>query len=388
VSSTLLLAWRFVTYYWGRTVLLAACVSLTFALPVAVQVLVTVYGGSVAARAASSPLVAGAPGSRYDLTISSLYFRGRVPRALDMAAVSELSADGLATPIPLLVRHTARDRPVVGTSYEYFELRGLHLTAGRFPAMLGEAVLGAGVAGDLGLTAGDTLLTDRTNLYDLAQGYPLRMHIAGVLAATGSADDGAVFVDLKTAWVIEGLCHGHRAAEAQAADRVIERREQEIVLDSGVVEFTEITPENIDEFHFHGDPGKLPITAVLVVPRDARARTILKGRYRASASTQLLEPEAVVGEILAFVLQVKRFFDANVLLVAVATTMFLLLVVTLSLRVRQRELDTLFRIGCARGTTLRLVATELALTLLVGLAGAVALGATVVFWVTSTYPAT
>ena len=35
------------------------------------------------------------------------------------------------------------------------------------------------------------------------------MRVTGVLAATGTADDEAVFADIKTAWLIEGLAHGH-----------------------------------------------------------------------------------------------------------------------------------------------------------------------------------
>jgi hypothetical protein len=45
------------------------------------------------------------------------------------------------------------------------------------------------------------------------------------------------------------------------------------------------------------------------------------------------------------VFRIKRFFDANAALVGVATGLFLLLVVLLSVRLRRPEMETLFRLG-------------------------------------------
>ena len=73
---------------------------------------------------------------------------------------------------------------------------------------------------------------------------------------------------------------------------------------------------------------------------------------------------------LGFVFKVKAFFDANVILVVVATSLFLALIVLLGLRVRQREMETLMKIGCARSMVARLVATELGITLAAGIAWA------------------
>ena len=59
------------------------------------------------------------------------------------------------------------------------------------------------------------------------------------------------------------------------------------------------------------------------------------------------------------VLRVNRFFEANSMLVGLATAMLLVLVVVLSLRLRAREMETMFRIGCSRGTIVRLLVWEL-----------------------------
>ena len=134
-----------------------------------------------------------------------------------------------------------------------------------------------------------------------------------------------------------------------------------------IVKFSEITDENRDTFHFHGAPKDKPLTAILVFPADDRAATILQGRYRVSKTGQALATRKVVDELLGFVFQLKRFFDANTLLVTVATGLFLALIVALTLRVRRAELETLHRIGCARGTIVKMVGVELAIVIGAGI---------------------
>ncbi len=370
MSGTLLLAWRYLAYHRVRTLLLVACLALSFLLPIAVQLLMSTFAADLGARAATTPLVAGAKGSRYDLVLNTLYFRGRVPAPLSMGAAREIGADGLATVVPVLHRRSAGGYPVVGTTPEYFEQRGLWAAAGNLPRVLGQAVLGARAARELGLAPGDTLLTDQGSLYDLSAGYPLRLRVVGALAKTGTADDQAVFVDVKTAWVLEGIGHGHGAADEEREDRILARDGDAVTLSAAVVEYTEITPDNLAGFHFHGSDDEHPLTGALVFPRDDKARTLLRGRYRVSSTTQLLVPAEVVDEVLGFVFRLKRFFDANALLVGAATLLFLTVVLLLTLRVRRRELLTFARLGVARGAVARLLATELCLVVAAGLGAA------------------
>ena len=366
MSNSLLLAWRYLVDTKARTLVIASGIALTWMLPFGVNWLVERYSAELVARSQSSPLVIGAPGSRYDLVLNSLYFTGRVPRSIAMDELEYARDTQLGLAIPLLVRDTAGGHPVVGTELDYFEFRGLRVKEGRLPLHLGECVLGARTAEDLGLGPGDTLLSDQRNLYDISKAYPLRMHITGVLAHSASADDGAVFCDVKTTWIIEGLGHGHKPAEQQSDAQVLARDEQTTVLNASVVEYTEVTPENAAFFHFHGGPADLPLTALLFIPSSDKARTILKGRYHVREEAQLLVPSTVIDELLGFVFQLKLFFDANTALVSIATLLFLTTILLLSLQVRQRQMQTLIRIGCARATIAKILLTELALTVALG----------------------
>jgi len=376
MSGALRLAWRYVSYHKVRSAILVLCIALVCALPIAVQALVETQAQGMTARARSTPLVAGAKGSRYDLILNALYFRGRVPGEVAMAEAQAIAAGGLAEPIPILSRQRAQGFAVVGTTPDYYRFRGLRAAHGSIPLTLGDATLGAEAARTLGVDVGDHVQTDAGNLYDLGLSYPLRMKVVGVLAAAGTPDDHAVFVDIKTAWIIEGIGHGHRGPGVARPERVLEREESNVIFNAGLFEYNEITAENIGSFHFHGDRSAFPLTAILVLPRDARSATKLKAQFRLSKGAQVLVPLEVVEEIFGFVMRVKVFFDAHVALVAVATGLFLLLIVLLVLRVRRRELETLERIGIARGAVALLLALEWSIIVAAGLlvAAAVAWG--------------
>jgi hypothetical protein len=76
------------------------------------------------------------------------------------------------------------------------------------------------------------------------------MYVVGVLNSSHTPDDRAVFVDIKTAWVIAGLGHGHTdLATTTDQQNILEQRDGTIVASAKVVQYTEITPDNIDSWH-------------------------------------------------------------------------------------------------------------------------------------------
>jgi putative ABC transport system permease protein len=300
--------------------------------------------------------------------MNSLYFADNVPEPITMAGADRIADSGLALPIPVYARFQARGFPIVGTNLDYFEFRDLPIAEGRGLALLGECVVGARVAEELGLAAGDELMSSPETVFDLAGVYPLKMRVAGVLASTNSADDLAVFVDLKTAWVVQGLVHGHAdLAAVTDPTLVMNRSDDSVTATAKVVQYNEITDENLDSFHFHGDLSQYPITAVIALPHDEKAGAILRGRYVGSAAAQepethqILVPDEVVADLLDTIFRIKNVLDGVILMVALATVLALLLVFALSLRLRQREIETIFKLGCGRLTIVRLLAAEIAI---------------------------
>ncbi len=361
MTDLLYLVWRYVAYHRWKTTILVLSITLIIYLPVGLNVLVAQSAEQLTARARATPLLIGAKGSPLELALSSLYFEADTPALGRFAEVGRVRQSGLADPIPLYVRYAVRGQPVVGTTLEYFEFRGLRVAEGRQMAVLGEAVLGATAAQELGVGAGDAIISSPESVFDLAGVYPLRMRVAGVLAPSFTADDDAVFVDIKTSWVMEGLGHGHQDLDsAEAAAAVLKREENRIVANASVVQYNEITAENIDSFHFHGDDGEFPLTAVLAVPRDQKSGVILQGRFGgADEPSQIIRPVDVVDELLDTVFTVRQFVIAAVVIVGAATLATAILVFMLSLRLRRRERATLFKIGGSRRAVAGMLMAEI-----------------------------
>lgn len=370
MTASLYIAWRYLVFNKMRTATIVACVTLIAVVPLALQLVLDESERQLLSRAASTPLVVGARGSALDLIMNTLYFDDETPERISMVSSRRVVDSGLAAPIPMYVRFRARDFAIVGTTIEYFDLRGLTVREGRSFAVLGESVLGAAAAERLSLGPGDTIVSSPESLFDLAGVYPLKMKVVGVLGRSHTPDDLGIFVDVKTAWVIQGLGHGHDdLSEATDPTLVIGRDEKSVAASAKLPIYNEITADNLHTFHFHGDASVYPLTAVIAAPHDGKSGTILRGRYvSGDDAEQIVVPIDVVDGLLQSIFQVKNVMDAVVAIVASATVLAVLLVFALSLRLRQKEFDTIFKLGSSRLTVVRLVSAEIVIIGLVSAA--------------------
>ena len=367
MMDSLYLAWRYLAYNKKKTFILVCCITIIAALPLALEILLNESERQLALRAESSPLLIGAKGSALDLVMNSLYFGDEVPETITMAATEQVMDTGLAAPIPLYVRFKSRGFSIVGTTLDYFDFRGLELAQGNMFTMLGQCIIGAEVAHELALKPGDFVISSPETLFDIAGIYPLKMKITGVLAPTHSADDMAVFVDIQTAWVIQGLGHGHKDVTRTTDNSVILKKEEgNVTANAKLMQYAEITEDNIDSFHLHGDAINFPLTAVLALPYDEKAGTILQGRYLEKETPyQIVRPKEVIDTLMATIFKIRNVLDAVILLVGSATLLALVLVFSLSLRLREREIDIIFKLGCSRATIAKLLGAELFIIILI-----------------------
>jgi putative ABC transport system permease protein len=374
------LAWQYLAYHRLKTLILVASVALIVYLPAGLNILVNQSARELIARAQSTPLVIGAKGSPLELVLSSLYFDADVPPAMKYGELRRVARSELAEAIPLHVRFRANQGPIVGTSVEYFEFRDLAMERGRMFAMLGECVLGAQAARQTGAKPGDSVMSLPENVFDIAGVYPLKMRVTGILRASGTPDDNAVWVDVKTAWVIAGLAHGHQdLSDPEAETGVLRKEGNTVVANASVMQYNEITEENASSFHFHGNPDTFPITAVIAVPHDAKSRTLLQGRFLGDDEVvQVVDPQRVMGQLLDTILTVRRYVLLAVAVVAIATLATMTLVFLLSLQLRRREMETISKIGGSRGRMVSLVAAEIITVVVAGvvLAGCLSLATT------------
>ena len=367
--NALFLALSYLRFHWARSVVLVLVTALILSVPIISQVLLNGSQTALTDRAEKTPLILGSRGSQLDLIMNALYFSDDRAAPVTMAETETIWDSGLGLPIPLNTAFETNGARIVGTSLEYFDFRELDVAEGRQIALLGETVIGADVAARLGLGVGDTVVSAPQNLFDLDGVYPLELNIVGVFAPTGTADDEAVFVDIKTSWVIAGIGHGHDGVLAAGATS------GDIVASASLVEFNRITQENIDSFHFHGDPSGYPVSAIVLVPQDARSATILRGRYLGSENpVQMIVPREVIGELVDRIFRIKTLLDAVTLIVGGAALAAVALAVFLTYRLRAREMQTAFKIGARRTMILRLLAAETVIILCIS--GVIALGIT------------
>jgi len=361
--DSLYIAWKYISFNKIKTITLIGCITLISFLPMALQLLLDESERQLMSRAVSTPLVVGSKGSALDLIMNTIYFGDEVPGLLTIAASDRVMDTDLALPIPVYVRFRARGNPIVGTTLDYFAFRGLKISEGRQMAVLGDCVVGAKVAKGLHLKPEDSLVSSPENLFDLAGVYPLKMKVAGVLEKSHTSDDLAIFVDLKTAWVIQGIGHGHEdVTKIKDTTLIYKRTESNVAATAKLFHYTEISEKNLNSFHFHGDLTDYPITAVIAVPYDIKSGTILRGRYLSGEEAhQIVMPEEVIDGLLQNIFRIKNVLDAVISVVGLATILALILVFALSLRLRQQEIQTIFKLGCRRMTIARLLGAEISI---------------------------
>jgi putative ABC transport system permease protein len=198
-------------------------------------------------------------------------------------------------------------------------------------------------------------------MFDLAGVYPLRLDVVGTLAPSQSPDDDAVFVDLKTEWVAEGLGHGHQELSAAPSDVLLPTEDGTATANAKLVQYNEITKDNVESFHFHGDDSTYPVSSILVVPNDEKSGVLLRGRFIDDASRQLLRPANVVEGLNQQIFRFERVLELIVSTVGLATALMFLLVMVLSWRLRADELRTMTRIGCSRFKAAQIMGAEVVL---------------------------
>ena len=389
MKNALYLAWKSLLWHRGRSVTILLSLAITIWLPVTVRLVLDQFRHEISERANATPLVLGAKGSRIDLALHALYFDTLPPADTTMAeveSINHLSTTHVAAiAIPLHVRYRTQSRPgiegsvIVGTSPEYFEFRRLNIADGQMAALPGECVVGCNVAMRMQLHPGDSILSAPRNAFNLAGDYPLKMKIVGVLTQSHSPDDDAVFTDVRTTWIIDGIGHGHQELNTQTDSQLLLKNSTEtrsVTANASVLPYTEITADNIDSFHFHGDPASFPLTAIIVVPETNKARTQILGRYSSSQATaQCLKPPEVIDELLSIVFRIEQLAWVCSIAAGIVTCLLLGLVVNLSMRLRAAEMQTMSRLGCSRMTIAMLHSSEIVLLLCAAsvLAGAAAL---------------
>jgi len=361
MSGLLYLAWQYLIFNRFKTLVLVTAITLLIYIPLGLNVLVNNSAQQLTQRADNTPLLIGTKGSPLDLVLNSLYFDASQLASFSYQDFIQLKNNSPVKMIPLNTQFNARGFPVIGTSLSYFYFRAIKLSQGNMMALLGECVIGANVSESLGLKVGDSLVTSPESLFDLAGVYPLKMTISGILDATYTADDNAIFTDIKTSWVIGGFGHGHQDLNRpEAISGVLSKTQDTITANASVRQYTEIIADNIDRFHFHGDSAQFPITAIIAVPDNQKQSALLQGKFQDKAITlQIVRPDKIIRELMTTIFTVRHYIFIGALITGLSTLIMIVLIFMLSQQLRRGEIQTASKIGASRYFVLGLLSFEI-----------------------------
>ena len=367
MSSAFYLAWKYLRFHWMKTTVLMLSIGLVIFIPLGMNHLINQSAQRFTSRAVETPLVIGARGSATDLTLNTLYFKEPVLEPLNYSELQQLQQDSISA-IPIYSQFEAKGFRIVGTSLEYLQFRDLSLASGRQFVMLGECVMGAEVARATGASQGSTVITTPAGAFDVAGSFPLKMTVAGILSPTGTPDDKGIFVDLKTSWIIAGLAHGHQDLVDGPDSLLLTKSDTLLVANPSVLSYTEITAENLSSFHFHGDISEYPLDAILVIPENRRQAIQLRGKFEERTDNiQMIVPLIVINDLVGTMFSVRDTVVAAGMMVVGAALAIMALVFWLSLKIRQKEINTMRKIGGANNLIFSMLGIEIGLTIGVGI---------------------
>jgi len=217
------IAWRSIQQRALASALTAFSMAMGVALVVAVIVIHGVIDQSFRRGAQGYDLIVGAKGSPLELVLTAVYHLGKVPSNMSYEAYDELVngqfASDIQLAIPICLGDNFKGFRVIGTTadmfdrLEYLDGRKYELAEGRNfrdDAPM-EAVIGATAARKTGLKVGESFKPVHGSAADRGEEHE-PFQVVGVLAATGTPNDRAIFVNM------EGFYHIH-TKPADDADR-------------------------------------------------------------------------------------------------------------------------------------------------------------------------
>jgi putative ABC transport system permease protein len=312
-------------------------------------------------------LVVGAPGSRLELVLNTIFQLGPSPGLLDFDILAELARHpSTQLAVPYAVGDTFRGFRVVGTTEAFFDPRFPYPRAASADAKLasGRALRSNPDALRAALAA---LLVPSAPAETAA---PPAANEAVIGAAVAAALDVRVGDRVEPTHGIEGGGVAHRERQLWEVVGVLERTHTPI---------DELVLINLDSFFRIGDhsggvvpeTGKPGISAVLLFPKPGVHKALLLSQLAKRNTLSVADIDAEVRALLALVGDVDRVFFAIAVLVVLVGVVSVAVAIYNTLAARRREFAILRILGARRRTVFGILIGEAAL--LSGLGGLIGL---------------
>lgn len=219
--------------------------------------------------AANYDLIIGPSGSATQLAMNTMFFTDKPLGTISYDVVEELQNSGKVNlVVPFSMGDSYNSAPIVGTTPAFLD--GKTLSAGEMFAEDYEVVVGSDVARQYGLKVGDQILSSHglSGSGHAHEGSPLT--VVGILKATDTAYDTAIFTRYTTVWAV----HGSHDEDEHDEDH----------------------DEEHEEDHDEAESGE--ICAVLVKSKSVADYSALMSAYSSNSDYLAINPATVLREVL------------------------------------------------------------------------------------------
>ena len=386
-GTVLLVASRSLRYRLSGVLLTIASVALSVFVLLGVEHVRQEARTGFASTVSGVDLIVGARTGEINLLLLSIFRIGTATANVSWESVEQLEQQkNVVWTVPISLGDSHRSFRVIGTTeafftrYKYGAKQSITFQQGQSFEAVAEVVLGARVATELGYQLGDSLVLSH-GMADTSFSHhdQLPFSVSGILAATGTPIDNALFVGLEAieAMHSDGESEDHRGHndhdEHDGHDEHQEHEDHDAHEDHDGHENHDAHEEHDEHHAGHDHPPIGTVTAVLVglnspittlqVKRwvDEFADEALLAILPGVALTQLWE---LVGNVEAILLGIS-------ILILVSSLLGLNAMLLASMRERRREIEVLRSIGAPSSFIVSLLMIESLLIVSVGVVLAV-----------------
>lgn len=270
---------------------------------------------------------------------NTLLFKNEKVPFLKVNEVNELKK---FEPISVFNIYIADEQPIIGISENFFSYLNPKYNLGRKFLNLGECVLGAHTAQKLGLTVGDTLISDADSSFDVSKSNPVKMRVCGILKTQNSPVDSVILTSLKTAWTIHGIGHAHSENEEDTISKPID-------LSKGPVE----------NFHFHGEQGEFPLTGLFIYFKERKDKAdLLAASHLDKFNFQIIAPGETISKTLNRIANLEEFFKFIFKIVLLLLILLIAVLVYQTFSLRKTESEVYSALGVPSSFVIKMAVCE------------------------------
>ena len=295
-------------------------------------------------------MIVGPSGSSTQLAMNTMFFTDKPLGTIPYSYVEELQNDpNVNAAVPFTMGDSFNSARIVGTTPALLE--GKPLAQGQMFEDVYEAVVGSEVASRYGLKAGDLIVTSHGLAAAGAEHASSPLLITGILKTTHTNYDNTVFTSFRTVWAVHSheedeQAHDGQAEESASMSGSQSQSEQETSAPmshgSGIAKASGASNAQQDE---DAEAHEGEVCAILVRSKSVAAYQKLSARWSGDARLLVINPAAVLREVLSQVDNTTRIVYVLCGVIMVMNMLVISVITLLNLLDSRREIALMRMIG-------------------------------------------